>query len=175
MKVQAFNPFPHTSHDSVYSLSRRAHRPHIAERALAVVLAIGLSLLPVAPAVAGEQVLEIPQVIATPATPRSPRSAPDLYDTTPAYGADATAAASDPAPPPTTVAANTESYPDPNVGSISDYQNQPGENGQRPSIALGSGARRSEPPASMTTNLILGGILIGMVALEIAAAHHRHR
>jgi hypothetical protein len=175
MKFQAFNPFPHASHDSVYGISARARRARMPARVLAAMLAIGLPLLQVAPAVAGEQVLEIPQVIATPARARSHRSAPDLYDAAPASYADATAGTSDPAPSPATVAANSESNPpDPNVGSISDYDNQPGENAQRPSIAFGGGARRSEPPASMTTELILTGLIVGMVALEIASSHHRH-
>ncbi|MGD0288864.1 MAG: hypothetical protein ABSC63_04285 [Candidatus Binataceae bacterium] len=107
-----------------------------------------------------------------------------MYDTAPAYDAngatgspsDAAAGTSNPAPPPTALAANSEPYPpDPNLGSIDDYQNQPGENGQRPSIALGGGGSRPEPATSMTANLILGGILVGMIALEVASAHHRHR
>jgi hypothetical protein len=59
---------------------------------------------------------------------------------------------------------------------MSDYQNQPGENGQPPSIAMGGGGSgRSEPQGSMTANLIIGGILVGMMAIEIASAHHHHR
>jgi hypothetical protein len=152
---------------------------------LAAVLALGLPLTQTVPAIAGEQVLEIPQLIAPPTAPPSHRRVPDLYDTTPTPPSDVDAYASGgtstdaiaPNPqPPAKIAANSESYPpDPNVGSIDDYQNQPGENGRRPSIALGGGRSRSEPPASMTANLILGGILVGIVALEIASAHHRHR
>jgi hypothetical protein len=181
MKVQSSNPFPRTSPDSVYSvrvdgISARARRARMPARVLASVLAIGL--LQAAPALAGDQVLEIPQLIATPATVRSHRRIPDLYDTVPASNADAAAGTSAPAPPPAKVAANRESYPpDPNLGSIDEYQNQPGENGQRPSFAFGGGGRRSEPPGSITSaDLIIGGIILGMVALEVASAHHhRHR
>jgi hypothetical protein len=187
MKRQTLNPFPHTPHDSVNRGSRRTRCFHLPARVLAAMLTIGLPLMQIAPAIAGEQVLELPQVIANPAnppsSPNSYRSVPDLYDTAPGYDANGTVGTSreatsapDPAPPPTAVAANSEAYPpDPNVGSIDDYQNQPGENGQRPSIALGRGGSRPEPATSMTANLILGGILVGMIALEVASAHHRHR
>lgn len=175
MKVQPFTPFPRALNDSVDSISASARRTRLPTRVLAAALVIGLPLLQAGSASAGDQVLEIPQVVATPAARHSNRSVPDLYDTAPA-GADATAGTSHSAPPPATLAANSESYPpDPNVGSISDYQNQPGENGRRPSIALGGGRPRSEPPASMTTSLIVGGILVGIMAWEIASAHHHHR
>jgi hypothetical protein len=150
---------------------------------LAAILAIGLPLLQTAPAAAGE-VLEIPQVVATlPAATHShkPHShrhrAPVPDDTALSSNANWRAETpTEPLPPPAEVAANSESYPpDPNVGSISDYQNQPGENGQRPSVAFGGGGGRSEPQGSMTTNLIIGGIIVGMIAMEIASAHHHHR
>lgn len=188
MKSRTLNPFPHTPHDSVNRVSRRPRRFYRPARVLAAMLAFGLPLLQIVPAIAGEQVLEVPQVIAKPdsppSRPSSYRNVPDLYDTAPAYDAngatgspgDAAAGTSDPAPPPTALAANSEPYPpEPNLGSIDDYQNQPGENGQRPSIALGGGGSRPEPATSMTANLILGGILVGMIALEVASAHHRHR
>ena len=208
MKVQAINPFPHNPHDSV-GISSHVGRFRISTRMLIAVLAIGMPLLQIAPAVAGE-VLEIPQAVATPGavTPHrhhhhvsstryaapatSAASGPDTYATpgdayatsgtvnpassaAPVSDADAYANAgnAEPAPPPAAVAEN--SYPpDPNVGSINDYQNQPGENGQPPSFAMGGGGRRAEPQGSMTTNLILGGLFVGMVAYEIAASHH-HR
>jgi len=196
MKAQAFNPFPRASHDSGNEMPSRARRSLMRASVLAAVLAIGLPLLQIAPAVAGE-VLEIPQAVATPiATPSHRRramhshrrasashhaipSAPasnDAASVAPAGDADAyaMAGAADPAPPPARIAEN--SYPpDPNLGSISDYQNQPGQNGQRPSFALGGGGPRAEPQRSMTSNLILGGLLVGMVAYEIASSHHHHR
>jgi hypothetical protein len=201
MTVRDFNPFPLTSPDSVggVSVERISARPRhsrISAPVLAAILAMGMTLLQVFPAGAGE-VLEIPQAVTTPPVaavhPHRSRThkvhanhrAQDSYDgssATPASDADWTAvtpsdatAAPDSPPPPTKVAANTESYPpDPNVGSISDYQNQPGENGQPPTFAMGSGGGgRSEPQGSMTSNLIIGGILVGMMALEIASSHHR--
>jgi len=88
---------------------------------------------------------------------------------------DATAGTAGPADPPDRVASNEKSYaPDPNVGSISDYQNQQGENAQPAGITFSGGARRNEPQSSMTTNLIVGGLIVGLVALEIAS-HHHHR
>ncbi len=182
MKFQPLNPFRSVLHDSVSTtgkiLTCRRRTP-IRVRAIAAIVALALPLMQTATAVAAEQVLELPQAIATPTALRAHHHVPDLYDTTPAItpapdaNADANAGAPDPAPRPTAVAANTASYPpDPNVGSISDYQNQPGENGQSPSFSFGAGGRRSEPHTSMTTHLVVGGILLGMMALEIAA-HHR--
>ena len=203
MKSRLFNPFREVLHDSVSATAKvstrgRARstrrRARIAVRMLAATIALALPLMQTA-ALANEQVLEIPQVVTTPTAHRAyhrhvlRHHVPDLDETTPAaapdLNADATAAdasayanagAPQPAPQPTAVAANTDSYPpDPNVGSIDDYQNQPGENGQPPSFSFGRGAPRSEPPASMATSLIVGGILVGMMALEIASAHHHHR
>jgi hypothetical protein len=193
MKVQDFNPFPHASPDSVDGISRRARRSRMSACALAAVLAVGLPLLQIAPAATGE-VLEVPQVVAIPspaaAHPHKAHShrrrhrMVDPYEAARSSNADwtavtpmeATAGTSDPAPRPAAVAANSESYPpDPNVGSISDYQNQPGEDGRPPSFAMRGGGGRYEPQGSMTANLIIGGILVGMVALEIASAHHHHR
>jgi hypothetical protein len=178
MKRQPLNPFAQTLHDSVDHISTPLRGPK-PTRLLIAILALGLPLMQTVPALAGEQVLEIPQSVAIPA---APRHVPDLYDTIPPTSSDADAYAAAgtpadaPAPPPASVAANSPSYaPDPNLGSIDDYQNQPGENGRPPSFALGGGGTRPEPPASMTTNLILGGILVGMVALEIASRHQRHR
>ena len=196
MKVETFNPFGHPLHVCVDRLPRFWRRPPTRLRSggigrmLAAIAALGLPLMQTVPAFAGEQVLEIPQVVATaPATAQPHPRVPDLYDTTvPISNADAYASAGretspvpaamapDPAPPPAKVADNSESYPpDPNVGSINDYQNQPGENGSRPSYAFAGGARRSEPQGSMSTNLIIGGILVGMIAIEIASAHHHRR
>jgi hypothetical protein len=198
MRLQDFNRFAHLPADSVYRVgadgrSPRARSPMLV-RALAAIVAIGLPLMQVAPAASGD-VLEIPQAVATPSPaavhPRRahshhrratvsddrPSSNADWTAVTPPDAPDATAG-NYPAPPPDKVAANSESYPpDPNVGSINDYQNQPGENGQPPSFAIGSGGGgggRSEPQGSMTANLIIGGILVGLMAVEIASSHH-HR
>jgi hypothetical protein len=190
MRVQDFNPFPHASPASVDGISACARRSLVLTSMLAAMLAIGLPLLQIAPATAGE-VLEIPQVIATPSpvvahrhrahSRRHHAVGPDDAalssdaDWTAVTPTEATAPA-EPLPPPAKVAANSRSYPpDPNVGSINDYQNQPGENGQPPSIVMRGGGGRSEPQGSLTTNLIIGGILVGMMALEIASAHHHHR
>jgi hypothetical protein len=148
---------------------------------MAAVLAIGLAAFPTGQAFAGEQVLEIPQATGIPAEASSSRkpdttySGPDAYaNPTPDSYVSPAARATDPTDPPATLAANDKSYPpDPNVGSINDYQNQQGENAQ-PKLAFGSGARRNEPQSSMTTNLIVGGLIAGLVALEIAS-HHHHR
>lgn len=193
MKSQLSNRFRSALHDSVNAADNvltRPRRNRIRVRILATIVALALPMTQTASAVADEQVLEIPQAVATPAAHNSHHH-PDLYDTSPATApapdanvnaapGDATAytnaGAREPAAQPTAIASNTESYPpDPNVGSINDYQNQPGENGQPPSFSFGGRAPRSEPPASMTTNLIVGGILVGMMALEIASAHHHHR
>jgi len=196
MKPQDFNRFAHLPPDSVYRVGadRRCPRAHsrILLGVLAAILAIGLPLMQVAPAAAGD-VLEIPQAVATPSPvavhPHSHHRRATVPDDTPSSNADWTAvtppdapdatAGNYPAPPPDKVAANAESYPpDPNVGSINDYQNQPGENGQPPSFAIGAGGGggggRSEPQGSMTANLIIGGILVGLMAVEIASSHH-HR
>lgn len=197
MKLPTLNPFPHALHDTVDHLPTLPRRRRVTARVLAAVLAFGLPLIQTIPAIAGEQVLEIPSV-ANPTAARPHNPVPDLYDTTPPPSSDADAYATSaspsdadsyansgspaattppsPQPPAKVAAANSEAYaPDPNVGSIGDYQNQPGENGQQPSFALGRGGSRPEPASSMTANLILGGILVGMVALEVASAHHRHR
>jgi hypothetical protein len=112
-------------------------------------------------------------------------SGPDSSDPD-SSGPDAYAAASASSPgansnpngvAPATVAANAEPYtPDPNLGSIDDYQNQPGQNGQQQpaGIYFGGNGRPNEPPRSMTSNLIVGGLLVGLVAMELAA-HHHHR
>jgi hypothetical protein len=194
MNVQPFNPFSDAAHDNVYGLNVRGSSanprgPRMSAFMLAIMTVIGLSLLQIAPAAAGE-ILEIPQVVNTPPVPVHSHKAhsrhhraQDSYNTIATSTGDADWTNVTPrdatAPPdsgPTKVAANTESYPpDPNVGSINDYQNQPGEDGQPPTIPMGSGGVRVEPQGSMTTNLILGGILVGMMALEIASSHHHHR
>ena len=195
MKSQLSNPFRSALHDNVNAAGNvltRPRRNRICVRILAAIVALALPPTQTATAVADEQVLEIPQAVATPTAHRSHHHhMPDLHDTTPATApapdanvnampgdptAYANAGAPEPATQPTAIASNTESYPpDPNVGSINDYQNQPGENGQPPSFSFGGRAPHSEPPASMTTSLIVGGILVGMMALEIASAHHHHR
>ena len=202
MNLHPLNPFPAAVHETGGHIpARRRQCPNPARihrfcaltRLLAVILALGLPLMQTAPAVAGE-VLEIPSVTTPAASPPRPH-VPDLYDTTsppssdadtyansatPSSDVDAYGSAENPAavtssrPRHTRVATNSTSYaPDPNVGSISDYQNQSGANGAS-SYSFGGGANRAEPPHSMAANLILGGILVGMVALEIASAH-RHR
>jgi hypothetical protein len=219
MKVHAFNPFPCAVNHSGRRMPVRARRGRMRSNVLAVVLALGLPLLPMSSAVAADGVLEIPQAVTTPVAAASHRRASALYDATPpaldadsepasynsapaATGpdsaastaptgdADATAAdgsavmappagdanaystagSADPAPPP--AVAENSGPPDPDVGSINDYNNQPGENGQRPSFALGGGGPRYEPQRSMTSSLILGGLLVGMVAYSIASHHH---
>lgn len=170
MIPRCINRFAQPLHHSVDGPVRR--RPLWRVRLLLVAIALGLPMLQVAPALAGDQVLEIPQVSVAPAHPN------ELYDSSASAspdndaGAYANASAPQPSPAPGALAAN--SYPpDPNVGSIDDYQNQPGENRSGPSVAFGGG--NSAEPSSLAGNLILGGILIGMAALEIAAAHHHHR
>jgi len=183
------NPFRFVDHESVHEESilqqcSRSHRSHWAARVLGAIVSMGLTVLPVGAAFAGEQVLEIPQVTSAPAeasVSRKPHYATtyaerDEYgNETPGSYVDPAAGAKDPTDPPDTVVANDKaSAPDPNVGSISDYENEQGENAQ-PRIALGGGrAPRNEPQSSMTTNLIVGGLIVGLVALEIAS-HHRRR
>lgn len=171
MTPGSINRFPQPLHHSVNGRPRRG--PLWQARLLLVAIALGLPMLQVAPALAGDQVLEIPRAGANAtAHPNelydSPAPPPSNND------ADAYANASAPQPSPAPGALAANSYPpDPNVGSIDDYQNQPGESRQGPSVAFGGGGSHQEP-SSMAGSLILGGILVGMVALEIAAAHH-HR
>ena len=194
MKPQTVNPFGIALHDCGNCNCAKVDRRRQIRRGriLAAMIALALPLTQTASAIGGEQVLEIPQAAARPSVNQPRPHVPDLYDTTPTSSPAPDAAADDPtayatepasagahgsapAPEPTAVAANTESYPpDPNVGSINDYQNQPGENGQAPSFSFGGGSPRPEPAGSMATNLIMGGILVGMVALEIASSHHSH-
>jgi len=182
MKDQMLSPIPFVQLENVQGDRSRKCGARGATRVMAAVLAIGLAVSPIGTAFAGEQVLEIPQVASVPTKVPSARkphgttyAGGDAYaNATPDSYADPAAAATGPTDPPDTVAANAKSYPpDPNVGSINDYQNQQGENAQ-PRIGLGGGARRNEPQTSMTTNLIVGGLIVGLVALEIAS-HHHHR
>ena len=143
-------------------------------------MAFTIPVLPMTSAFAGAQVLEIPQATSVPVTPSSSTStygsAPDSYGTAPDSYPDPTSGSTNPANPPPTVASNSESYPPgPNLGSISDYQNQQGENARPAGIAFGGGTRRHEPQSSMTTNLIVGGLIVGLVALEMASHHRHHR
>lgn len=184
MAHETDNPFRFAKHESVHGVrSRDRGSRGVARQMIAAMLAVGLAALPIGPAFAGEQVLEIPQATSVPAeAPSSSKHSGATYsgrdgysNATPDSAMDATAGAEDPTDPPDTVASNEKSYaPDPNVGSISDYQNQQGENAQPAGIALGGGTRRNEPQGSMTTNLIVGGLIVGLVALEIAS-HHHHR
>jgi hypothetical protein len=183
MTHEADNPFRFAKHESVHGVRSRNRGTRGAARVMAAILAVGLAVLPIGPALAGEQVLEIPQVTSVPGmAPSSSKDSGATYsgrdahsNATPDSEMDATAGAGGPTDPPDTVASNEKSYaPDPNGGSISDYQNQQGENAQPAGIAFGGGARRNEPQGSMTTNLIVGGIIVGLVALEIAS-HHHHR
>ena len=102
MKVQDFNPFPHTSPASVQRIPRS--RPsRISACMLATVIAIGLPLLQIAPVAADEY--RNPQVVATPAPVatyphrarphkahlRHPHRAVNPDDTTPSSDADWTA------------------------------------------------------------------------------------
>jgi hypothetical protein len=181
MKNQNLSPFRFAQHENVQDGRSRWCGSRGAARAMAAILAIGLALSPIGTAFAGEQVLEIPPVTSVPAAAPASRkphstgySGVDAYaNATPDSYVDPAAGARGPTNPADTVAANEKSYPpDPNVGSISDYENQQAENAQ-PRIALGGGARRNEPQTSMTTNLIVGGLIVGLVALEIASHHHR--
>lgn len=183
------NPFRFPRHQSVHGTRLRHLLPHrgsrVSGRVLAAFLTVMIGFLPIGPAFAGESVLEIPTANGAPAaaspysssaTPSS-YAGPDAYGTAPDADPNATSGATASAEPPSTVAANTESYaPDPNLGSINDYQNQPGENGrqqQSAGIYFGGGSRPNEPQRSMTTNLIVGGLFVGLLALEMASHHHR--
>ena len=184
------NPFRFPRHQSVHGMRLRHLLRHqgsrVFGRALAVFLTVVIGFLPIGTAFAGESVLEIPTAngASAAAPPYSASAGPSSYGGPDAYGAapdadpNATSGATASADPRSTVAANTESYPpDPNLGSIDDYQNQPGENGrqqQSAGIYFGGGSRPNEPQRSMTTNLIIGGLFVGLVALEVAS-HHHHR
>jgi hypothetical protein len=122
----------------------------------------------------------------SPNDPDSNGSAPAGYAADPnAYNGSATPsspdangdpnAPADPANAQPTVASNSGYAPDPNLGSIDDYQNQQGGNAQSaPGVTFGGGAQPNEPPQSMTTKLIVGGLIVGLVALGTATSHH-HR
>jgi hypothetical protein len=180
------NPFrfprPQRVHGTRLRHLFRHRRSRVSGRVLAAFLTVMIGFLPIGPAFAGESVLEIPTANGAPAAapPYSSSAGPSSYAGPDAYGTapGATSGGTASAEPPSTVAANTEPYPpDPNLGSIDDYQNQPGENGrqQQPAgIYFGGGSRPNEPQRSMTTNLIVGGLLVGLVALEMAS-HHHHR
>jgi hypothetical protein len=183
MTHETANRFRFVKHESVHGNGSHNRSSRWAARAIAAILSVGLAVMPIGPAFAGEQVLEIPQVASVPATrPSSRKHTHVTYSGREAYSngmpdskMDATAGEGGPTDSWDRVASNEKSYaPEPNVGSISDYQNQQGENAQPPGIAFGGGARRNEPQSSMTTNLIVGGLIVGLVALEIAS-HHHHR
>ncbi|HUY27057.1 MAG TPA: hypothetical protein VMV27_06515 [Candidatus Binataceae bacterium] len=62
---------------------------------------------------------------------------------------------------------------DPNLGSIQDYvaqQNAP----PVPGYAAGTGGPHAERPASITGDLYVGGLVVGLLALEIASQHRHH-
>ncbi len=182
------NHFRFPRHQSVHGTRLRhlfRHRgSRLSGRALGAFLTVMIGFLPIGPAFAGESVLEIPTANGAPAAapPYSSSSGPssyagpDAYGTAPDVDPNASSGGTASAEPPSTVAANTGSYaPDPNLGSIDDYQNQPGENGQQQQpagIYFGGGSRPNEPQRSMTTNLIVGGLFVGLVALEMASHHH---
>jgi hypothetical protein len=198
MTHETANPFRFVKHESVHGNGSHNRGSRRAARAIAAILSVGLAVMPIGPAFAGEQVLEIPQVTSVPAASATHTrhrfskhsstrhssaklagitySGRDAYtnsapDSSPGTKADA----GGPTDSWDRIASNEKSYaPEPNVGSISDYQNQQGENAQPTGIAFGGGARRNEPQSSMTTNLIVGGLIVGLVALEIAS-HHHHR
>ena len=198
MTHETLNPFRFAKYESVHGIGSRNRGSRRAGRVLAAILSVGLAILPVSSAFADDQVLEIPQVTSVPSASPSytthsyPRhsstkhssikhtgtsySGRDAYSSaTPDSHPEATAGAGGPADSWDRVASNEKSYaPDPNVGSISDYQNQPDESGQPARISFGGGARRNEPQSSMATNLIVGGLIVGLMALEIAS-HHNHR
>ena len=98
MKRQPLNPFAQTLHDSVDYISTPLRGPK-PTRLLIAILALGLPLMQTVPALAGEQVLEIPQSVAIPAasdllapaaarerTVAAPRGSP-LFSRTPALAA----------------------------------------------------------------------------------------
>src|SRR5258708_18657887 len=79
------NPFRFADHESVHEESipqqrSRNHRSHWAARVLGAIVSMGLTVLPVGAAFAGEQVLEIPQVASAPTEASAPRKPP--YATT---------------------------------------------------------------------------------------------
>jgi hypothetical protein len=198
MTHETANPFRFVKHESVHGNGSPNRSSRRAARAIAAILAVGLAVMPIGPAFADHQVLEIPQVASAPAASAthtrhrfskhsstkhsSAKFAGITYSGREAYSNAtpdskmyARAGEGGPTDSWDRIASNEKSYaPEPNVGSISDYQNQQGENAQPAGIAFGGGARRNEPQSSMTTNLIVGGLIVGLVALEIAS-HHHHR
>lgn len=133
--------------------------------ALGIALTVALSIvaIPAGPALAGGQVLELPQA----AAPSSPPPAP-AYETPPPSAA---------APEPAEVA---DATPPPGVGGIDDYMHQ---DGQPPSSSHARNAQSysSQQPdpyanrSSATTDAIVAAVALGMIALDIYAAHHHHR
>jgi len=62
MTHEADNPFRFAKHESVHGVRSRDRGSRGAVRVIAAMLAVGLAVLPIGQAFAGEQVLEIPQV-----------------------------------------------------------------------------------------------------------------
>jgi hypothetical protein len=146
-----------------YPAHQKRHRRATRFSALALTLTLALSIvaIPPGPALAGGQVLELPQA-AAPSSPPAP-----TYETPPP---------SAPAPEPSEVA---DAAPPPGVGGIDDYMHQ---DGQPPSTSQAGNAQSysSQQPdpranrSSATTDAIVAAVALGMIALDIYAAHH-HR
>ena len=148
---------------------QKRHGRRMRFRVLVAVLTLAASLiaLPAERALAAGQVLELPQATAPSAPAPAPYAAPP----------------SEPAPPaPAEVA---DASPPPGVGGIDDYMHQDGQphSANQSGYAQGYGQsyssqqpdpRNSNPP-SATTEAIVGAVALGLIVLDIYAAHHHHR
>ena len=142
--------------------------------AFAGILAFSITVLPVTKAVA-DQVLELPQTT-TPAA----AAAPDVSTVAPIthYRHNQSALGDSEAPTPA------------NLGSIDDYEHQ-GEADQSsyrsssPYASSGGGLggnysgatlqfESGDSREALTNNLILGAVVLGLFAMEVESAHHRH-
>ena len=157
-----FSPFARLAADNGRRRTPTARHSNRVRRGVAAILALTMLTLPVASAVAADRVLQL-----TPAT------APAAIDGVSAYPGD-TPASANPTSAPKMLPANSSSMAsDPNLGSIQDYvaqQNDP----PVPGYAAGAGRRHAERPASLTGDLYVGGLVVGLLALEIASQHRHH-
>ncbi len=127
--------------------------------AITLLLTLGIAALPVNSAWAG-QTLEIPSAIPTSAPAPMTPSAPS----------------SDPAP-------YTDNRPIPGMGSVGDYMNQAGDpasarSGNAPAAGGYAYNTPNDPRSNseqLLTAALVGGAIIGLIALSNYSAHHHHR
>lgn len=133
--------------------------------ALAMLLALTIVFAPIQAAFA-QQTLDLPQAFdPAPAASASPADS----TVTPGSQADNSSVAA----PALADPAATNPIPA-DIGSIDQYMNQQGEPAPQPSFARNSTSRDPAPSSPATNAIVMGGLLLGLLVLDLALAHH-HR